>query len=87
MSEQTRQSVLAGIKTTLNQQANELGERVARGLKNGFTASMTRMFGTSLWFIVVGLLVVPFIPVIPMRGATNVTKREQQADGKPAASD
>ncbi len=46
--QQTRQSVLAGIRITLNQQANELGEKVTLGLKNGFTASMTRMFGTSL---------------------------------------
>lgn len=87
--QQTRQTVLAELKTKLDEQATTLGEQVTTGLKEGFTASMTRMFGTSLWFIVAGFLVVLFIPVIPMRGATHVAGRKPQADGegKPTASD
>ncbi|GGL66149.1 hypothetical protein GCM10010840_00070 [Deinococcus aerolatus] len=48
---------------------------------------MTRMFGTSLCFIVAGFLVVLFIPVIPVLGATQVPGSTAKPDGSPTASD
>ncbi len=45
------------------------------------------MFGTSLWFIVAGFLVVLFILVTPMLGATGVPGSTAKPDGRSMASD
>lgn len=48
---------------------------------------MNRMFGTSLWFIVAGFLVVLFILVTPILGATGVPGSTAKPDGRSMASD
>ncbi|MBB6096608.1 EmrB/QacA subfamily drug resistance transporter [Deinobacterium chartae] len=68
--EQATETTLTRIKTELEAQAKRLGAQLSSGLKEGFTASMTQMFGTSIWFIVVGFLVTLFVPVLPLRQTT-----------------
>ncbi|MCP2014891.1 EmrB/QacA subfamily drug resistance transporter [Deinococcus sp. HSC-46F16] len=65
--QETTRTTLAELKTRLNEQARTLAAQLTTGLKDGFTAAMTQMFGTSLWFVLAGLLVTLFVPVLPLR--------------------
>lgn len=65
--QETTRTTLAELKTRLDEQARTLATQLTTGLKGGFTAAMTQMFGTSLWFVLAGLLVTLFVPVLPLR--------------------
>ncbi|GAA5512611.1 putative multidrug resistance protein MdtD [Deinococcus carri] len=67
---QATQTTLAQLRTQLDAQAKKLAEGLINGMKEGFTASMTKMFGTSIWIILAGFLVTLFVPAIPLRGQT-----------------
>ncbi|WP_034385241.1 MDR family MFS transporter [Deinococcus sp. YIM 77859] len=64
---QATQSTLSQLKTRLNEQAKTLAAQLSTGLKEGFTAAMTKMFGTSIWIVLAGFLVTLFVPVLPLR--------------------
>ncbi|EYB67310.1 EmrB/QacA family drug resistance transporter [Deinococcus phoenicis] len=65
---QATQTTLTQLKSRLNEQARTLAAQLTSGMKEGFTAAMTRMFGTSIWIILLGFLVTLFVPAIPLRG-------------------
>lgn len=76
---QAKAQALATIKTKFDQQAKVLGDQIATGMKKGFTASMTKMFGDAIWFAVAGFLISLFVPVITLRS------RAKPAQAAPAA--
>ena len=73
---QARTQALSTLKTKFDDQAVTLGKQVGTGLKEGFTASMTKMFGSAIWFALAGFLITLLIPVIPLRK----TNRPAQPD-------
>jgi hypothetical protein len=59
-----------------------LVEQMQDGMKQAFSASITRMLGSALWIVVAGVLIVLFIPELPLRsGAGAPTKVEVQEFG------
>ncbi len=76
----TAGTVLKEVRQTLDQQATKLAAQVQSGMKQGFSASVTRMFGTSIWIIVVGVIITLFIPALPLR-------QRGQPQGAPSAAD
>lgn len=77
--EQAKTQALAQIKAKFDQQAMTLTRQVGTGLKEGFTAAMTKMFGSAIWFAIAGFLISLFVPV--------VTLRSRNAPAKPAQPD
>lgn len=65
--EQAKTQALSSIKTKLDEQAKTLGEQIGTGMKEGFTASMTKMFGDAIWFAVLGFIISLLMPVITLR--------------------
>lgn len=65
--DQARTQALAGIKARFDEQAKTLGAQVSNGMKEGFTASVVKMFGAAIWFALAGLIVMFFVPVIAIR--------------------
>ncbi|WP_272975879.1 MDR family MFS transporter [Deinococcus geothermalis] len=82
--QQAKQTVLAQLKTRLNEQAKTLAAQLTNGMKEGFTAAMTRMFGTSIWIILVGFLVTLFVPAIPLRNQMEKAAPSTPATPNPA---
>ncbi|MDO4247264.1 MAG: MDR family MFS transporter, partial [Deinococcus sp.] len=74
--EQAKTKALGSIKAKFSEQAKTLGEQIGVGMKRGFTASMTKMFGDAIWFAIAGFLIALFVPVITLRSRT---KPEQPA--------
>lgn len=68
--EQARTRALTTIKKQFGAQAQTLGKQVGQGLKEGFTAAMTKMFGSAIWFALAGFLVTLFVPVVTLRTRT-----------------
>ncbi|MBB5233574.1 MDR family MFS transporter [Deinococcus budaensis] len=77
--QQATRSALAEIKATLEEQARALAARLTGGMKEGFTAAMTHMFGTSIWIILLGFVVTLFVPAIPLRGRAEPVQAAPQA--------
>lgn len=62
----TQQS-LQLIRKAMIPYAQQLVERFQHGMKEAFSASITQMLGRALWIVLAGLLVILFIPELPLR--------------------
>lgn len=80
---QATTGALARIKTALDTQAEQLARQVATGMKEGFTASVVKMFGTSLWIVLLGFVITLFLPVVPLRSREPQARGEGEADPLP----
>lgn len=58
---------LAMIKVVMREQADEFSRKITRGIKVAFSNSITGMFSTALWIVVLGLVISCFIPVLTLR--------------------
>lgn len=58
---------LQGLRARLAAEAERLARQIETGTKLGFSAAIARMFGTSVWIVLVGFVVTLFVPVLPMR--------------------
>ena len=80
--EQAKAQALAGIKTKLDEQGTRLAEEVNTGLKEGFTAAMTRMFGSAIWIAALAFLITLFVPVLPLVNR-RTPQGNSEAEGTP----
>jgi EmrB/QacA subfamily drug resistance transporter len=71
--------VLAAIKSTLQKRGEELAGEVEKGVKEGFSISITSLFGTALWIIMFAFATTWFIPVLPLRNTSPAEEREKAA--------
>jgi EmrB/QacA subfamily drug resistance transporter len=62
-TQQALQLILAGI----SDYAKQMVGQIERGTKEAFSISITEMMGRALWIVLLGLLVIFFIPEIPLR--------------------
>ncbi|WP_261665014.1 MDR family MFS transporter [Deinococcus sp. Marseille-Q6407] len=77
---QAKDKALATIKTRLDKQGTELADKVDTGLKEGFTAAMTRMFGSAIWFAVAGLIITLLVPVLPLVSRRSAAAQQPEAE-------
>lgn len=66
--EAAAQHSLQLIRKAMVPYAQELVARIQYGMKEAFSASITQMLSRALWIVLAGLLVVLFIPELPLRG-------------------
>jgi EmrB/QacA subfamily drug resistance transporter len=77
MDAATRDTSLELAHAAMSDCSTRLVERIQDGMKQAFSASISRMLGSALWIVIVGVLIVLFIPELPLRsGAGAPTKVE-----------
>jgi hypothetical protein len=52
---------------------NQLVERIQRGVKVAFATAITHMLERSLWIVGLAVLIVLFVPELPLRSRTTPT--------------
>ena len=72
-------NILALIKGALQKQGDKLADDVTKGVKEGFSLSITSLFSTALWIIAFAFLTTLFIPVLPLRNTSPEQEREKAA--------
>jgi hypothetical protein len=56
---------------------DQLVHQIDRGTKEAFAASIAQMLSRALWIVVIGVILILFIPEIPMRSAQTTTTRAE----------
>lgn len=74
----TQQS-LQRIRDAMGPYAQQLVERVQHGTKEAFSASITQMLSRALWIVLAGVLLILFMPELPLR--TRVAAAQPAAEG------
>ena len=54
--------------------AEEIVNRIQRGIKEAFSASITQMLARSLWIVILGVAIILFIPELPLRSREPTAK-------------
>jgi EmrB/QacA subfamily drug resistance transporter len=67
MVESATTETLSRMQTALSAYSEQLVKRIERGSKEAFAASITHMLSRALWIVVFGVILILFIPEIPMR--------------------
>ena len=62
------------VRRAMTNYATQLVDRIQRGTKEAFSASITQMLGRANWIVLAGLLVVLFIPELPLRSSMAAPK-------------
>jgi hypothetical protein len=63
----TVQRYLQTVRAAMSAYATELVERIQRGVKVAFAAAIAHMLERALWIVLVAVLIVAFIPELPLR--------------------
>jgi hypothetical protein len=71
----TAERQLELARTTLPIYSAELVERIQYGTKQAFSASITQMLGSALWIVITGVMIVLFIPELPLRSGAGAPTR------------
>ena len=69
----TVQQSLMQVRTAMTIYGNQLVERIERGVKVAFATSIAHMLERSLWIVGLAVLIVLFIPQMPLRSRTTPT--------------
>lgn len=85
-SEAEIQQSLAFIKQNLDQQADQFSQKMSRGIKVAFSNSITGMYSTALWIVMLGFVVSCFIPVLTLHSRNVSVPPPQQPEPEPATS-
>ena len=67
LTDQAVTQTMTGVKAASAAAAKDLGAKITRGTKLGFSASIRTLFWTSFWIIALGLVVTALVPEVPMR--------------------
>lgn len=67
---------LQRVRRALDAYGEQLAERLERGTKQAFADSISQMLRRALWIVVVGVLLIAFVPELPLR---TVHQRESAA--------
>jgi hypothetical protein len=71
----TAEQQLELARAALPVYSDQLVERIQYGTKQAFSASITQMLGSSLWIVIAGVLIVLFIPELPLRSGAGAPMR------------
>jgi hypothetical protein len=61
------QQALQSTRTSMGAYEQRMVEQIHAGTRAAFSASITHMLSRALWIVVLGLLVIFFIPELPLR--------------------
>jgi hypothetical protein len=75
LSAATAQQQLDLVRAALPGYSAQLVEQIRYGTKQAFSASITRMLGSALWIVIAGVLIVLFIPELPLRSGAGAPTR------------
>ncbi len=65
---------LALVRSAIKTYSAQLVDRIHQGTRQAFAASITQTLARSLWIVALGLLIVLFIPELPLRSREAATK-------------
>ncbi len=85
LSEEAKTQLLAQLKTSLQEQAQVLGQGLEHGIKQGFAISIRFLFTISFWVIVLGAIIILFIPDQTLRKRVSV--KPDSADNADAGAE
>jgi EmrB/QacA subfamily drug resistance transporter len=71
----TAEKQLEFVRAALPGYSARLVERIRYGTKQAFSASITQMLGSALWIVIAGVLIVLFIPELPLRSGAGAPTR------------
>jgi hypothetical protein len=60
------------VHGAMTKYATQLVDRIQRGTKEAFSVSITQMLGRANWIVLLGLLIVLFVPELPLRSSMTV---------------
>jgi EmrB/QacA subfamily drug resistance transporter len=63
------------VRAAMSDYSAQLVNRIQYGTKQAFSASITRMLGSALWIVITGVLIVLFIPELPLRSGVGAATR------------
>ena len=63
----TVQRTLQTVRAAMSVYATQLAERIQRGVKVAFAAAIAHMLERALWIVLLAVLIVAFIPELPLR--------------------
>jgi hypothetical protein len=69
----TVQQSLMQVRTAMSLYGNQLVERIERGVKVAFATSIAHMLERSLWIVGLAVVIVLFVPELPLRSRTTPT--------------
>lgn len=75
----TTRQTLQLIRKEMGFQAQQLVERVQSGTKEAFSIAITQMLSRALWIVLAGLLVILFIPELPLRNRVSAAPPAAEA--------
>jgi EmrB/QacA subfamily drug resistance transporter len=77
------QQALQAVRTAIAAYAQQMVEQIDRGTKQAFAISITTMMSCALWIVALGVLVIFFIPEVPLRSRMTAAKPEPAAAEAP----
>jgi hypothetical protein len=63
------------VRAALQAYTGQLVAQIQSGTRQAFSAAITRMLGSALWIVIVGVLIVFFIPELPLRSGAGAPTR------------
>jgi hypothetical protein len=75
ISAATAEKQLELVRAAMPGYSAQLVDRIRYGTKLAFSASITQMLGSALWIVIAGVLIVLFIPELPLRSGTGAPTR------------
>lgn len=78
LAEGAANEALERLRKAMDTYGEQLVERIERGTKEAFSASITEMMSRALWIVFAGVALILFIPEIPLR-ATQLKSNEPNA--------
>jgi EmrB/QacA subfamily drug resistance transporter len=71
----TAEKQLELVRAAMPGYSAQLVDRIRSGTKLAFSASITQMLGSALWIVIAGVLIVLFIPELPLRSGAGAPTR------------
>jgi hypothetical protein len=62
-------------RSALHAYSGQLTNRIQSGMRQAFSTSITQMLGSALWIVIAGVLIVFFIPELPLRSGAGAPTR------------
>lgn len=70
------QQALRNTRDTLQAQGEQLVSEIHRGLRVAFTTAIADVLWRSLWIVLLGIIVILFVPELPLHDRTSVSRPE-----------
>lgn len=69
------------IHVAMTVYARQMVQEIRKGTREAFSASITNMLGRALWIVLAGVLIILFIPEVPLRSRVGAEKKAEATEG------